>query len=378
MSNNDLEGLETPCVLVDYDRLQANMRMMQEKANNKLVSLRPHIKTHKCIEIARMQIKEGAVGITAAKTDEALVFINSGVKSVTIAYPTLNPAKLDRLFKAAITKGTELRMVVDSIEGINSLSQACDKNRLAIFVFLKIDVGLHRCGIQENDPNLITLVHKLVDDPHLTFAGILSHAGHAYGKSNSKEIDKVSHEEWSIMQRVRKQIERGGHQVLEVSVGATPTALVSKYYEGITEIRPGNYVFMDLTPVRQGLISKDRVALSVLTTVVSSNNDYHIVDAGSKTLSSDIGAHGLVQSSGYGIAFKLKNFDSCSNPLTVVKLSEEHGFVKRDNGNIQIGERIRILPNHACPVSNLAKEFVVVSKGSVINRWPVNARGCVR
>lgn len=179
------------------------------------------------------------------------------------------------------------------------------------------------------------------------------------------------------MNRVRSRIENAGFKVNEVSVGATPTFLESRSYEGITEARPGNYVFLDLTPVRLGLVGLNRVALSVLSTIVSVNEDYFIIDAGSKVLSSDHGAHGTGGTTGHGIAYHLDDYEAHENGLTVARLSEEHGFVKRDGCNLVVGTRLRVIPNHACPVVNLAEEVAVIKDDGLV-RWPVDARAKVR
>jgi D-serine deaminase-like pyridoxal phosphate-dependent protein len=318
------------------------------------------------------------VGITASKTDEALEFIEAGIGSVTVVYPILDQRKLDRLLSAASARGVDLRLVVDSQAGVDAIASAAARNAVSVPVFLEIDVGLHRCGLREEDPNLLSLVHRITDDSQLEFSGLLSHAGHAYAAKSSAEVRAIAEDERLILQRVRQSIEKSGVAVREVSVGATPTAIVSESYSGITEIRPGNYVFMDLTPVRLGLIGAERLALSVAATVVSMNQDYFIVDAGSKVLSSDLGAHGTGGTAGYGVAYSVNDYATRSSPVPVVRLSEEHGWLKRTESNLTIGSRVRILPNHACPVANLAASFIVLqSETPDVLRWPIEARGRV-
>jgi D-serine deaminase-like pyridoxal phosphate-dependent protein len=242
-------------------------------------------------------------------------------------------------------------------------------------VFVKVDVGLHRCGLMETDPRLVRLAEDICAAPTLRFDGLFSHAGHAYGAANAGEVRAIAAEEANILNRVRHRLECAGITVPEVSVGATPTTLVSESYDGITEIRPGNYVFMDRTPVRLGLVGLDRVALFVAATVVSANDRFFIIDAGSKVLSSDLGAHGT-GGAGYGIAFALEEEAGVGEAMEVVKLSEEHGFVRRGDAELALGSKVRVIPNHACPVVNLTDELVVVE--DEIHRWPVAVRGCVR
>ena len=161
----------------------------------------------------------------------------------------------------------------------------------------------------------------------------------------------------------------------EVSVGSTPTVLGCESFEGMTEIRPGNYVFADATAVRLGVATFNDVALSVLTTVISANDRYFIIDAGSKVLSSDLGAHGTGGNAGYGLGFRID--DLSREPLRVVRLSEEHGFIERE-GDLPIGTKLRVIPNHACPVANLAERLTVVSNDEVVDQWAVAARAKVR
>ena len=370
--------LETPAVLIDRERLGRNIAWAQALADRRGVALRPHVKTHKCLEIARLQLEGGAVGLTASKVDEALVFLEAGVPSVTVAYPIVDERKLRRLLLAAQERTTDLRVVVDSREASQLLARVAAEMRMRVGVFVEIDVGLHRCGLNESDPELIDLAQWIRSAAPLQFTGLLSHAGHAYGAGDAEEVAAIAAEECRILQRVRAMLEGCGIEVAEVSVGSTPTVLASETYAGITEIRPGNYVFMDRTPVRLGLATFDQIGLTVLVTVVSRNAEYLITDAGSKVLTSDLGAHGTAGAGGYGVAFPIDEPVGGSAGLNVARLSEEHGFVDASRGNIAIGTKLRVVPNHACPVVNLADELVVVSGDRAIDRWRVAARGKVR
>lgn len=370
--------LETPHILLDYERLQANIRLIQNIADARGVNLRPHIKTHKCLEIAQRQINAGAVGITASKVDEALVFIKDGVRSVTVAYPLVVASKLDRLIAAAHAHDADLRLIVDSPAGINAIACAAEKHQKQIDVFLKIDVGLHRCGVTEDDRHMVGLVQSIDQAADLNFVGLLSHAGHTYGAEDMEAARKIAQEECEIMIRVRAKLEGAGMEVPEVSVGSTPGTLASDSYDGITEIRPGNYVFMDRMPLRLKLIEPNQIALSMLATVVSQNADYFIIDAGSKTLSSDQGAHGMAGMEGFGLAYPADQFEDKDYEMIVAKLSEEHGFVTRKGFDLAIGAQLQIVPNHACVVANLLDTYAVLKDGHITEQWDIAARGCVR
>ena len=375
MNTVPLSEIETPAVLVDRERLLRNIDWAQALADRRRVALRPHVKTHKCVEIARLQLERGAVGLTASKVEEALVFIEAGVPSITVAYPLVDERKLRRLLEAAGRHQTDLRVVVDSRLAAELLARLAAEMRTKVGALIEIDVGLRRCGLREDDSALVELVGFLRGASHVRFVGLLSHAGHAYGAANAGEVAAIAADERAILQRVRDKLESAGVQVPEVSAGSTPTVLATESYDGITEIRPGNYVFMDRTPLRLGLVTTESIALTVLATVVSRNADHLIIDAGSKVLTSDGGAHGTATKGGYGVAFPIGTPVGGELSLNVARLSEEHGFVERAGRNIPIGTKLRIVPNHACPIVNLADELVVISDDHEIDRWRVAARG---
>ena len=375
--DQSLLQLETPHILLDRDRLQANIQLIQGIAKGRGVNVRPHIKTHKCLELARQQIDAGAVGITSSKVDEALVFINNGIRSVTVAYPLVVDSKLDRLIAAARAHDVDLRLIVDSTTGIDAIAQVAERYQKQISIFLKIDVGLHRCGLTEDDPGLVELVQKIIRAPNLSFVGLLSHAGHTYGAADADDARKIAQEECAIMNRVRQKLEGNGIEVSEVSVGSTPGTLVSDSYDGITEIRPGNYIFMDRMPLRLKAIELNQIALSVLATVVSKNTDYFIIDSGSKTLSSDQGAHGMSGMEGFGLAYPLDHFEDIDYEMIVTRLSEEHGVVIRKDFDLAIGSKVRLIPNHSCVVANLLDTYTVLKDGQIAAQWDIAARGHV-
>jgi D-serine deaminase-like pyridoxal phosphate-dependent protein len=377
MTSLDLSSIETPGVLVDYAKLVRNIDRAQRLAVANHIALRPHVKTHKSLEVARLQMQAGAVGVTASKADEALVFLEGRIESVTVAYPQLDTRKCARLLSAAMKHRSDLRLTVDSLEGIKVASDAAGLVGVQCGVFLEIDVGLHRCGMKETDPRLVHFIEEIHRSRALKFIGLLSHAGHAYAAKGADQVRRVAREESEVLNRIRSRIENIGFEVKEVSVGATPTFLVSTSYGGITEARPGNYVFMDLTPVRLGIASAQDVSLSVLATIVSANEEYFIIDAGSKVLSSDLGAHGTGSGLGYGVAYTLDDYEVSAQGLSVARLSEEHGFVKRTGRNLAIGTRLRVIPNHACPVVNLAEQLIVIKDGDLVC-WSVDARAKVR
>ena len=363
--------IETPAVLIDLAKLELNLQSMQRRADDNGVTLRPHAKTHKSVEIGRRQIALGACGLTVATVDEALVFLDNGFESITISRPILSAGKFDRLF-AHSQPGVDLRVVADSEPGVEIASEAVSRANAALGVFVKVDVGLRRCGVDPDSPQAVELAQKVGQSDKLEFRGILSHAGQAYAAGSRDEAGEVAEAERRTMIGVRDTLAEAGIAVPEVSVGSTPTVLAATSFEGITEIRPGNYVFLDLLPIGVGVVSEQDVALTVMATVISKNADYFITDAGSKTLTSDAGVHGMVGTWGFGVAYPEDRYLSPEHRLSVEGLSEEHGKVVRTDFDLDVGSKVRIIPNHSCTVANLAREFAVV-EGERISSWAIEA-----
>jgi D-serine deaminase-like pyridoxal phosphate-dependent protein len=368
--------LETPAIVIDRPVLEANIALGAALARQHKVALRPHIKTHKSPVIAKLQMAAGAVGVTASKVDEALVFIEAGIPSVTVAYPLVDRTKVSRLIRAAKAYSAGLRIIADSAEGVAALSAEAQAQSYRLPVFLKVDVGLHRCGVDPALPASRELALTIARSPGLQFAGLLSHAGHAYGAGSPAAVREIAGQERGLLLGFAAGLCKAGLEPPEISVGSTPTVIHNDGFEGLTEARPGNYVFMDMTQVALGVARPDQVALSVLATVVSRNDRYAIVDAGSKVMSSDRGPHGADNVKGYGAVFTLEAPDAPA--MTLARLSEEHGFVEHGGRDLKIGSRVRILPNHSCPVANLADRFAAIDAAGGTEYWPVDGRGCVR
>jgi D-serine deaminase-like pyridoxal phosphate-dependent protein len=370
---HSLESLNTPRPVVFEERLAANIRRMADRAGQSGVALRPHAKTHKCVRIAEMQTAAGAVGLTVAKPGEALAFMGAGVHSLTVAYPLIDPGRTAHLLAEARRVGAEIRLMADSETGVAAIAQAARDSGVAVSVYIKIDVGLRRCGLQPDDPHLPVLARMIINSKEIGLAGILSHAGHAYGAGDIEGVKQIAAQELSLMAMAKARIEDQGIAVPSVSVGSTPTVIAAKDMQGVTEIRPGNYVFFDLTQQRLGVCGLDDLALFIMADVVSVNADYAIVNAGSKSLSSDAGAHGT-GGKGFGLAFPVDGGEA----FPVLKLSEEHGFLERAGRDVSVGQRVFIAPNHACAVANLFDALTVVDAAGSVSEWRVTARGRVR
>jgi D-serine deaminase-like pyridoxal phosphate-dependent protein len=356
--------LDTPAVLVDLDRVEGNVAAMAERARAASVKLRPHAKTHKIPEIGRLQRAAGAAGLSVAKTSEAEVFADAGFDDLFIAFPVVGAGKALRLL--ALADRVRLSVGVDSVEGARTLAAPFHAAGRTLDVRLKVDVGLHRVGVEP--AAALDHARRIAEVPGLRLHGIFTHAGHAYSGESPAAVAAVGHSEGEILAAVAAALTREGHGPLEVSVGSTPTARHAMTVAGVTECRPGNYVYHDASQVSLGTCGLDACALTVLATVVSvPAAGRAVLDAGSKTLSSDpLRPHGP----GFGWILGTKS--------RLSRLSEEHGVVDVAEGDsFRVGQQVRVLPNHACVVSNLHDYVHVVRGDRVEGRYRVAARGAV-
>jgi len=366
---------QTPAIHIDHDRLTANINAMQAIADRAGVRLRPHAKTHKSVAIARQQMDAGAVGLTVAKPGEAMVFLEAGIPSIKICYPIIEPGPMRDVLRLSRDKGAEIIGAVDSVEGMTALGAVAAEFSIKLPVYLEIDVGLHRCGVAPNGEALVALGKAIDGSPHLTLLGLSAHAGHAYGAASKEAAAKIAEEERQMMLAAKARLEAQGITVAEISVGSTPSLWAQQDFTGITEIKPGNYVFNDLTQLGIGVVGWDQLALTVESRVVSVNETYMIIDAGSKTLTSDLGPHGNQSITGHGRAFTRDEAPGQHEGRVVTKLSEEHGWIAHGGQPLPIGTRLTIYPNHSCPVVNLADTKHIQHPDGTTEQWPVDARG---
>jgi D-serine deaminase-like pyridoxal phosphate-dependent protein len=356
--------LETPCVLVDLDRLQRNVARMAESARAAAVRLRPHAKTHKIPEVGRLQLQAGAAGLSVAKTSEAEVFADGGAADLFIAFPVVGADKARRLL--ALARRVRLAVGVDSLEGARTLAAPFADARLHLDVMLKVDVGFHRVGVQPEDAPPVAL--RLAETPGLHLRGLFTHAGQSYLQESPDDVARVGAHEGRTLADAAEAVRARGLAVEEVSVGSTPSARHAMSQPGVTECRPGNYVYHDGSQVALGTCPEEDCALTVLATVVSvPAAGRAVLDAGSKTLSTD---PLRPRANGYGLVL--------GTASRLSRLSEEHGVVDVAEGDaFRVGQKVRVLPNHACVVSNLHDRVLIVRGEDVVDEWVVAARGRV-
>ena len=369
-----ITDLQTPCVLVDRAGVERNLDRMQAAASARGLRLRPHAKTHKSPELARMQLERGAVGICCAKLGEAEVFAGAGIQDIRLPYP-LNPVNAPRVL--ALLDRTHLSFIVDDLKVASQWSSAMQRAGRSVDVLVKVDVGFHRCGIDPEADGAAEFVARVAELPGLQFRGLLSHAGHAYGAASEEELSVIAKAEAALLTGLASRAAALGVECEEISVGATPTARFSLQAQGVTEIRPGNYIYYDRMQVALGSAAWEDCALTVLARVVSRPAPERLIlDSGSKTLSTDL-ARGSGDVRGYGAVLAALDRAEPDRSLVVERLSEEHATVKILDGHSALapGDLVRVLPNHACVVSNLVDRAWVVNGLEVERPLEISARG---
>ena len=372
-----LRDLPTPAVLVDQPRVLANIDRMQEAADKRGIRMRPHAKTHKSPVVARWQIDRGAIGICCAKLGEAEVFADAGFTDIRLPYP-IQPVNAPRVLK--LLERTTLSFIVDHLDVARGWSEALSRAGRTVDVLIKVDVGFHRCGIDPNPATAVRFIEQVASLPGLVLAGLLSHAGQAYHATTPEELQSIAAGEAHTLRTLAAAARGAGVHVDELSAGATPTARFALEQDGLTEYRAGNYVYFDRTQVGLGAATLDDCALTVLATVVAKPAaDRIILDCGSKTLAAD-GARGFAPIAGHGAVFRDTSVRAGQQPesdLLIERLSEEHATVRVTGGGtpLEPGDRVRVVPNHSCVVSNLVDEAWLTDSDKVLGVLPIAARG---
>jgi len=345
--------LETPCVLIDIDRVEANLKRAQAHADANGYKLRPHIKTHKLPRFARRQVELGAVGITVQKLGEAEVMADAGLTDIFLPYNIIGAAKLARL--KALNERVTLAVTADSPDTVAGYAGAFADAGRRLRVLIECDTGGGRCGVQ-TPPQALALARQIALSPGLSFGGLMTYP--PLGGADRAE-------NW--LRDAVELLSDAGFDVPVVSSGNTPDMWVAGEKSVVTERRPGTYIYYDRFQVQQGAAKWDDCALTVLTTVVSRPTSTRVVlDAGSKSLTSDV-----LGQVGYGLVM--------GTDLAIKSLSEEHGVIEMaaPSDVPRIGDRLRIVPNHACVVSNLFDAVYLISGDRVVDKLPVAARGRV-
>jgi D-serine deaminase-like pyridoxal phosphate-dependent protein len=359
---------DTPALVVDLDRLERNIATMAALARDRGLDFRPHFKTHKSVAIARRQMAAGALGLTVAKLDEATVLIDAGITDLLLGFELVGPPKLDRAM--ALAARSQLILAVDSVEGARAISGAASAAGLTVRVWIELESGLRRAGVLPQDAG--PLAAAMADLPAIRLDGVFTHAGNAYAAPDRAAIERIAVGEAAAVRDAAAAIRARGLDVRVISVGSTPTAELVAREPGVTELRPGNYVFYDAMQVALGTVPADRPALTIGATVVSRPTpERAIVDGGAKTFGLDKGAHSSDFIKDYGQIVE-------GGEGALARLSEEHGILAVEPSSpLGPGDHVRILPNHSCTIGNLGRSYVGVRNGIIEELIPIDAAGGV-
>ncbi len=316
-----------------------------------------------------MQVGDASGPITVSTLAEAEFFAQHGFDDITYAVP-ISPAKFDRA--AALSRRIQrLNLLLDNAETLQALQGFHAAHGFVFDVFLKVDSGYHRAGVDPDSPESVRLAVDLATSPSVRFRGLLTHAGHSYNSKNPEEIRKTASQEKESLTRLRARIPHPGAPKLVRSIGSTPTTSVVDEFTDTDEVRPGNYVFYDVFQARIGACTLSQCAVSVLATVIG-NYPHHghlLVDAGALALSKDPGPDHIDRECGFGIVCDL-NLKSL--PMKLIGLSQEHGKIQAEPSVLQhypVGTRLRIMPNHSCLTAAMYDSYQVLEEGCVCGQW---------
>jgi D-serine deaminase-like pyridoxal phosphate-dependent protein len=368
----ELQNLKTPALVLDVERVRRNASRMASRVRGLGASLRPHVKTHKCIEVARIQTAAGAGGLTVSTLAEARAFAAHGFVDITYAVP-IEPGKFDEAIRLA-AECERLSLLTDDVEIPRLLDEAARRAGLTLDLLLKVDCGYHRVGVEPHAPEALEIPRRISDASNLRFAGILTHAGHSYHARSRAELREIARQERDVMVAFAERLRAGGIDVPTVSTGSTPTITQAEDLSGVTEARPGNYIFFDAFQATLGSCGFEDCALTVLSAVVHRDRTRRkvVIDAGAIALSKDRGPTELDPSCGYG---RVLDVEGNELGLRVESLSQEHGMLSVGDeetlDHLSVGTRLRILANHSCLAAAQHSHYNVLEGSRVIDAWEI-------
>ena len=368
----NLHTIDTPALIIDEVKMDANIAKMSDKAKSLGVTLRPHLKTSKCWEVAKRQIWTPQGPATVSTLKEAEEFAAHGVTDMIYAVG-IAPQKLHRVANI-IRRGVDLKIILDSTEAAQAVTRFCQEERLEIKVLIEIDCDGHRSGLKPDSEEIVRVAQALEAPAKLV--GVLTHAGGSYDVDTHEALLARSRGERDGICRAAQMLRNAGFDISIVSVGSTPTALTDEDLKGVTELRAGVYVFFDLFQAGVGICKPEDIALSLLVTVIGHQLEkgWVITDGGWMALSRDRGTANQKVDQGYGLVCDING--KIIDGLWVSGANQEHGIISCRNPqgfnpkDYPIGTRLRILPNHACPTgAQHPYYYVVYNSLEIKDRW---------
>lgn len=366
LAQADWSTIQTPALTVDVARMEANIVSTAAAFADAGVALRPHFKTSKCVQVARRQLAAGAIGFTCSTPAEVRLLAGEGIGGLLWAHQPVGPGKVDTAVEVA--GRADLTVIVDSVAVAAPISAAAVTAGVAVPYFLEINTGQGRTGV---DPDqAVAVAQQLVSLPGLLLRGVLTHEGQlGQYVGDRPALEAAAAKVGADLVAAAEALRAAGINCPVVSVGSTPGMKTAPFAAGVTEGRPGTYVYFDANQFRLGTCALDQCASSVLTRVVSVNRPgTAIVDAGLKAMSAD----SLTAENGAGVVV-----DLAGNPLsglTFATANEEHGFIVGDTSALAVGDLLRVIPNHACGTSNMWSSLFAVHPDGSTERWPISAR----
>lgn len=354
----------TPYVRVDLDKVDKNISKMEQRLHAAGIDHWPHIKSHKCVELAKKQLAAGAKGITCAKLSEAEIMAKAGIQHILIGYTLVGEENLKRL--GVLAQKVHVRTTVDSGVVAKEISRVGESIGQKIEVLIEIDGGIHRGGVQPGEPAL-QLAKQIASLPGIKLIGLFAYVGQIYGLPTEDDFRNETSREAQILIDTQKLLQENGFDITVTSGGSTLSSYHADCLTGITESRAGNYIFGDMNDVHVGIYTPNDCALTVCATVISLPvSGYATIDAGTKALTSDTSLTG----NGYGYVVGKPE-------IKIEKLNEEHGFLRYDPTccQLNIGDRLEIVPNHCCVVPNLCDSIYAYRQGKYVGMLKVDARG---
>ena len=359
-------SLPTPMILVDQDVLNRNIKKYQTECDNNKKQLWPMIKTHKSTYIAELQFQAGATGFLCGTLDECEILVNAGFTNIMYAYPVATQSSIGRIIE--LRKNSNIILRIDGIEAAQLVNDVAKKADLLIDYTIIINSGLNRLGISPTET--VQFVRAMESYENLRFKGLSTHPGHVYAATGARDVLKCAMEEVEALKIAADLLKADGFEIEIITTGATPTFLNAVTAAGIDILHPGNYVFHDAVQIALGVATEGECALTILASVISNPEPgIFIIDAGSKTLGLDKGAHGSANIKGYGI---IKHHPGCE----IISLSEEVGKISVSlDSELSVGDKIEIIPNHACVPANLTSKIITCRDEVAIGQIEIDMRG---
>ncbi|MEQ1762694.1 MAG: alanine racemase [Pyrinomonadaceae bacterium] len=371
MVSSQIEDLKTPGLILDVARVRSNAARVSAIVEKHGVRLRPHIKTHKSVEIAKIQTEGHSGAVTVSTLAEAKAFAAAGFSDFTYSVP-IEPGKFSEVFEL-LRSGVKVNVVTDDPDIPDLLNRAANAARVSVSVFLEVDCGDHRSGVDPNSAAAASIPRLISDASNLDFAGILTHGGHSYDTTTLDEIKAIARQERDVMVELAERLRADGIELPTISIGSTPTITHADDLSGIDEVRPGNYILYDAFQATIGSCSFDDCALTILAAIVHRGSDKIIVDAGAIALSKDRGPVDRDADCGYGRVLDLTGNDL---GLRVAGVSQEHGVIRVADKSLleklKVGDRVRVLANHSCISAAQHTHYNVLENGKIVDKWQIH------